>query len=54
MRPTGSNGKGDSPRNCFSQKFRDNHNSINWKKKESKKDSTKPLKTLRIDKEGKI
>lgn len=27
-----SNGKGDSPRNCFSQAFRDNFDSINWEK----------------------
>ena len=24
------NGKGDSPRNCFSQRFRDNYDLINW------------------------
>ena len=29
-------GKGDSPRNCFSQKYRDNYDSINWNKKEIK------------------
>jgi hypothetical protein len=23
-------GKGDSPRNCLSQQFRDNYNKINW------------------------
>lgn len=27
-------GKGDKPRNCFSQKYRDNYDSINWNKKE--------------------
>jgi hypothetical protein len=27
------NGKGDAPRNCFSQEFRDNHDSIDWRKK---------------------
>jgi len=26
-------GKGDSPRNCFSQKYRDNFDLINWKSK---------------------
>jgi hypothetical protein len=26
------NGKGDSPRNCFSKKFRDNFDSISWQK----------------------
>jgi DnaJ-class molecular chaperone len=26
-----SAGKGDSPRNCFSQDFRDNYDSIDWK-----------------------
>ena len=25
-----SNGKGDSPRNCFSRKFKDNYDAINW------------------------
>lgn len=29
-------GKGDKPRNCFSQKYRDNYDSINWSKKEEK------------------
>ena len=27
-------GKGDKPRNCFSQKYRDNYDSIDWNKKE--------------------
>jgi len=29
-------GKGDKPRNCFSQKYRDNYDSINWNKKNEK------------------
>ena len=29
-------GKGDAPRNCFSQKYRDNYDSINWNKKNEK------------------
>jgi hypothetical protein len=29
-------GKGDKPRNCFSQKYRDNYDSINWNKKTPK------------------
>jgi hypothetical protein len=29
-----TNGKGDSPRNCFSQKFRDNYDAIFGKKEE--------------------
>jgi hypothetical protein len=28
-------GKGDRPRNCFSNKYRNNYDLINWKKKES-------------------
>jgi hypothetical protein len=28
-----SAGKGDKPRNCFSQKYRDNYDSIIWNKK---------------------
>ena len=31
---TATNGKGDSPRNCFSQKFRDNYDAIFGKKEE--------------------
>ena len=27
------NGKGDSPRNIFSKKFKSNYDKINWKKK---------------------
>lgn len=27
-----SNGKGDTPRNCFSKKFKDNYELINWNK----------------------
>lgn len=27
---TGGNGKGDSPRSCFSQAFRDNYDAIDW------------------------
>ena len=29
-------GKGDKPRNCFSQKYRDNYDSINWNRKNGK------------------
>lgn len=29
-------GKGDKPRNCFSQKYRDNYDSIEWNKKQKK------------------
>lgn len=29
-----SNGKGDRPRNCFSEEFRNNYDQINWKRKE--------------------
>jgi hypothetical protein len=29
-------GKGDKPRNCFSQKYRNNYDDINWNKKENK------------------
>lgn len=31
-------GKGDRARNCFSQKYRDNYDSINWNKKEIKEE----------------
>jgi hypothetical protein len=33
---TNEAGKGDKPRNCFSQKYRDNYDSINWNKKNEK------------------
>jgi len=29
------NGKGDSPRNCFSKAFKDNYDSINWGRSKS-------------------
>jgi hypothetical protein len=32
-KPLPQNGKGDSPRNNFSKKFKENFESINWKKK---------------------
>lgn len=31
-----TNGKGDKPRNCFSRKFKDNYDEINWGRKENK------------------
>jgi hypothetical protein len=33
-------GKGDKPRNCFSQKYRDNYDAINWLKKENENNNT--------------
>ena len=27
------NGKGDSPRNCFSKQFKDRYEDINWREK---------------------
>jgi hypothetical protein len=33
-------GKGDKPRNCFSQKYRDNYDSINWGNKKNEKKDT--------------
>ena len=32
-------GKGDEPRNCFSQRYRDNYESINWDKKQKERTS---------------
>ena len=37
-------GKGYRPRNCFSNKYKDNYDLIIWKKKSSKKNSTKSVK----------
>ena len=34
-------GKGDKPRNCFSNKYRNNYDLINWKKQNSKKQNSK-------------
>jgi len=47
--PNNQAGKGDKPRNCFSQRFKENYNTINWKienqksliKKELKKQNNK-------------
>ncbi len=30
-------GKGDKPRNCFSEQYRNNYESINWSKKINEK-----------------
>jgi hypothetical protein len=35
-RKTAKNGKGDAPRNNFSNEYRRNFAAINWKKKEQK------------------
>jgi hypothetical protein len=32
-------GKGDKPRNCFSKKFKDNYDLIDWSKKNEKNES---------------
>jgi hypothetical protein len=34
-------GKGDKPRNCFSKKYRDNYDSINWNRKENNNEKNK-------------
>jgi hypothetical protein len=31
------NGKGDSPRNCFSKEYKKNYDAIDWKNKKNKK-----------------
>lgn len=31
------NGKGDSPRNCFSEKYRSNYDGIDWGRREKAK-----------------
>tara|TARA_Y100000004_G_C8756751_1_gene344751 strand:+ start:34 stop:174 length:141 start_codon:yes stop_codon:yes gene_type:complete len=36
-KPQSGNGKGDSPRNCFSKKYRSNYEGIDWGKKKKKK-----------------
>jgi hypothetical protein len=37
-------GKGDKPRNCFSQSFKNNYDSINWKSESQKSLIKKELK----------
>lgn len=43
-------GKGDKPRNCFSEQFKDNYDLIDWgksKKKPQKSRTKESLKTLK-------
>ena len=41
-------GKGDKPRNCFSNQFKGNFDLIVWKKKKTKKSGSKKVsKTLK-------
>ncbi len=37
-------GKGDKPRNCFSQSFKNNYDSINWREQNEKSLIKKELK----------
>lgn len=48
-----TNGKGDSPRNCFSQKFRDNYDAIFGNKNyENSRDTEKDKRSGDKDSEG--
>jgi len=42
--PNKGAGKGDKPRNCFSQSFKNNYDSINWKSENQKSLIKKELK----------
>jgi hypothetical protein len=42
--PNNQAGKGDSPRNCFSNKFKQNFDSINWSEEKGKSLIKKELK----------
>jgi len=42
--PNKEAGKGDNPRNCFSDSFKNNYDSINWKIKKDKALIKKELK----------
>jgi hypothetical protein len=42
--PNNSAGKGDSPRNCFSDRFKKNYDSIEWKNENHKSLIKKELK----------
>jgi hypothetical protein len=43
-RPNNEAGKGDSPRNCFSNSFKENFDSINWSDEKDKSLIKKELK----------
>jgi hypothetical protein len=43
-RPNKEAGKGDSPRNCFSNRFKENFDSINWSDERDKSLIKKELK----------
>jgi len=42
--PNKEAGKGDSPRNCFSHRFKENYDSILWKEEDQKSLIKKELK----------
>jgi len=42
--PNKGAGKGDSPRNCFSDRFKENYDSISWKEQDQKSLIKKELK----------
>jgi len=43
-RPNNGAGKGDKPRNCFSDRFKQNYDSINWSDEKDKSLIKKELK----------
>jgi hypothetical protein len=43
-KPNNGAGKGDAPRNCFSNRFKENFDSINWKNQKDKSLIKKELK----------
>ena len=47
MSDTVQNGKGDAPRNCFSQQYRDNYDNIF--RKDKKEDNSKPGIMVKIN-----
>lgn len=42
-------GKGDSPRNCFSQKYRDNYDEINWHKEKDENEKNCNNSNINVD-----
>ena len=42
--PNKGAGKGDSPRNCFSHRFKENYDNISWKEENQKSLIKKELK----------
>ena len=45
-------GKGDKPRNCFSKKFKDNYDDIDWGRKKNKRSRKRNSRGVLNNKSG--